>query len=266
MTNSLRWLQKATRTFINYRELLLLLVQKDLKLKYRRSFLGYLWSVMNPLFVMIVLTIVFSKIFSRKITNFPVYLLIGRTFFDFLSEATRQGMSSVVSNASLLKKVYVPRYIFTVARVSSSAVNLLFSLGALAIVMIFTRSVPTWHILFLPVPLCQIYVFCLGLGLFLAATNVFFRDIQYIYNVVMTAWMYMSAIFYPIDILPNKLQWFVKYLNPLYFYISQARSVIQMHELPDNYAIVAGCFSAFATLLLGGWLFRKVQNRFILYI
>ena len=237
MTNSLRWLQKATRTFINYRELLLLLVQKDLKLKYRRSFLGYLWSVMNPLFVMIVLTIVFSKIFSRKITNFPVYLLI-----------------------------YVPRYIFTVARVSSSAVNLLFSLGALAIVMIFTRSVPTWHILFLPVPLCQIYVFCLGLGLFLAATNVFFRDIQYIYNVVMTAWMYMSAIFYPIDILPNKLQWFVKYLNPLYFYISQARSVIQMHELPDNYAIVAGCFSAFATLLLGGWLFRKVQNRFILYI
>ena len=134
----------------NKRELLAQLVRRDIRLKYRRSVLGYLWSIMNPLLIMLVLTAVFSNMFRYDVINYPIYLIIGRSFFDFLSEATRMGMWSIISNASLLKKTYVPRYIFTLASVTSSAVNFIFSLGAIAIVMLVTRTPPSWYIFFLP--------------------------------------------------------------------------------------------------------------------
>ena len=254
------------KTFYHYKDLLVLLVERDVKLKYRRSFLGYLWSIMNPLFIMVVLTLIFSRMFRRSISNFPVYLIVGRACFDFMSEATRQSMQSVTGNASLLKKTDVPRYIFTVARVSSAAVNFMFSLGALAIVLLWTKTLPTWRVIFLPFTLMQLYVFCLGLGLFLAAANVFFRDIQYIYNAVITAWMYLSALFYPVQSLPSKVRWWVTHANPMYLYIDQARSFVMSDKLPPSTSVVGGCVAAALALLIGVWMFHKHQRRFILYI
>ena len=170
--------------FVRFKDLMGQLVSRDLKLKYRRSVLGYLWSVLNPLFIMIIMAIVFSKMFTRaNITNFPVYLMSGQVMFNFMNLSTKSAIQSINGSASLLKKTYVPKYVFTVSKIISGLIDCVFSMGALLIVMLFTGGEFTWRLFLFPLVLAQNFVFTMGLGLFLAATNVFFRDIQYIYNV-----------------------------------------------------------------------------------
>ena len=180
-----------------YKDLVRELVSRDLKLKYRRSFLGYVWSVLNPLLIMLVLTVVFSTMFNKNIDNYPVYLLTGRILYDFLKISTNSAMKSITGNAALLKKTYVPKYIFTLSKVTSDLVNFLFSLAAIFLVMLVTRVQVSWYLLLIPFVALQLYLFSLGMGLFLAQASVFFRDIQYIYGVVLTAWTYLTPIFYP---------------------------------------------------------------------
>lgn len=257
---------KRFAIFYKYKDLLKQLVIKDLKLKYRRSFLGYVWSVLNPLLVMIVMTVVFSTMFSRNIANFPVYLFCGQILFNFMNQSTHQALSSINGNAPLLKKIYVPKYIFTFAKITSGLVDLFFSMGALVIVMLATRAAFSWHFLLFPLVLLQLYVFCLGLGLFLAQANVFFRDIQYIYNAVTTAWLYLTPIFYPIEYLPPNVLWLVKHMNPMYFYIGQFRDLIYYNRLPGHLIILSGCGAAVIMLFIGTWTFLRNQDNFILYI
>ena len=252
--------------FFKYKDLLKQLVSQDIKLKYRRSFLGYVWSVLNPLLVMVVMAVVFSTMFKKSIDNFPVYLFCGQILFNFMSQSTQQAMRSINGNAALLKKTYVPKYIFTFAKITSGLVDLVFSLGALIIVMLVTGASISWHFIFLPLVLLQLYIFCLGLGLFLAQANVFFRDIQYIYNAFITAWLYLTPIFYPIDLLPPKIVWLVKHLNPMYFYIGQFRDLIYNNRFPGPVIFSAGCTAAILMLLIGTGSFLKNQDRFILYI
>lgn len=256
------------RTFGKYKGLILELVRRDLKLKYRRSFLGYLWSVLNPLLTMIVLTLVFSTMFHRNIENYPVYLLTGRTLYDFLKASTTSGMKSVEKNASLLKKVYVPKYIFTFAQITSCLVDTVLALGALLIVMIATRSRFYWQIIMIPTVYIQIYVFCLGLGFLLAELNIFFRDIQYIYSVVTTAWLYLTPIIYPIERLSNipVLQYIITHFNPLYYYVTQFRCYVYYGRFPEPRLILGGCGFAVGMLIIGVYLFQKNKDRFILYI
>ncbi|MBQ2928159.1 MAG: ABC transporter permease [Oscillospiraceae bacterium] len=254
------------REFWKYRDLLILLVEKNVKLKYRRSFLGYLWSVLNPLLTMIVMTIVFSTMFSRSIENFPVYLFCGQLLFNYMSNSTHQATASISANSALLKKTYVPKYMFTLARITSGLVDLFFSLGALVIVMLVTRSRVTWYVLLFPFVLIQLYVFCVGLGLFLAQANVFFKDTQFIYNAVTTAWLYLTPIFYPLEALSDKLVWFIKHCNPMYFYIGQFRDLIYYGRMPGPVIILAGCGAALAMLAIGMLSFMRSKDRFILYI
>lgn len=249
-----------------FRHLLKQLVLKDIKLKYRRSFLGYLWSVLNPLLVMLVMLLVFSHMFRSDIENFPAYLIIGQTLFNFMSEATNQAIFSITGNAALLKKVYVPKYIFTLSKVTSSLVNLLFAMGAMAIVLIASRVQFSPAMLFLPVILTELYVFSLGLGLFLAQGAVFFRDIQYIYAVWITAWTYLTPLFYPMSLLPETIQQGIRLCNPMYHYITQFRQVVLYQSLPDAASLAYGFLLALGFLLFGTWTFLKSQDRFILYI
>ena len=252
--------------FWKYRDLLKLLVTKNIKLKYRRSFLGYLWSILNPLLIMIVMTIVFSTMFSRNIDNFPVYLFCGQLLFNFMNTSTHQAIFYISGNAALLKKTYVPKYIFTVAKVTSGLVDLLFSLGALVIVLIATRAHVTWYALLFPFVLVQLYCFCIGLGLFLAQANVFFKDTQFIYNAVTTAWMYLTPIFYPLEALPGVVVWGIKHFNPMYFYIGQFRDLIYYGRMPGHLIILAGCGAALVMLVIGVWSFMRSKDKFILYI
>ena len=258
--------QYRIETFWQYKDLLIQLVSRDLKLKYRRSILGYLWSILNPLFVMIIMTIVFSTMFSRNIENFPVYLFTGKMLYDFLSTSTRQAMSSVVGNAALLKKTYVPKYIFTLSKVSSSMIDFVLSFGALLIVMIATGAKLYWTFFLFPLVVIQLYIFCCGLGFLLAELNVFFRDIQYIYNAIMTAWMYMTPVFYPIERLPHMLQLFIKGCNPLYYYVAQFRDLVYYGRFPGPRVFWGGWIIAFVMLGFGLMMFKRRQDRFILYI
>lgn len=252
--------------FITFDELLKQLIIRDIKLKYRRSYLGYLWSILNPLMLMVVMVIVFSNLFRFDIPNFPLYLLSGQIIFSFMVEATNMSVSSITGNASLLKKTYVPKYIFTLSKVGSSLVNLLFSLGALVLVMLFTQAEFSWYLLFFPIIILQVFIFSLGLGLWLAAITVFFRDIQYLWGVFVSMWMYLTPLFYPISIIPEEYQTLYKTANPMYWYIEQFRDVVLYAKFPESSSIFVGSLVSVGVLILGAWYFNKKQDEFILYI
>lgn len=263
MMSSLRF---RLHTFLKYKDLLSLLVERDIKLKYRRSALGYIWSILNPLLSMLVMVIVFSHMFSRGIENYPVYLICGNILFNFLRDSSTQAMHSIVSNAAMLKKIYVPKYIFTLSRITSSFVNLLFSLGALLIVMIITRIRFSWINLMMIIPIVELYVFCVGLGLFLAAANVFFRDISNIWNVVTLAWMYLTPIFYSLESTSPMMRRLIPQLNPMYLYVTQMRAFVMSRAWPAPVLIGRGALIAVLMLALGLLVFTRTKDKFILHI
>jgi len=266
MLGSIELFQKRLKNSWQYKDLLKQLVMRDIKLKYRRSFLGYLWSVLNPLLIMLVMTVVFSTMFSRNIENFPVYLFTGQMMFTFMNQSTHQAITSITGNAALLKKTYVPKYIFTVAKITSGLMDFFFSLGALLIVMIATRARFTPYILLVPFVAVQLYIFCVGLGMFLAQANVFFRDIQYIYNAITTAWMYLTPIFYPIETLAEEIRWAIVNFNPMYFYVGQFRALVYSGCMPEVRLVIAGCITSLVMLIVGIKSFLKTQDKFVLYI
>ncbi|MCL2237258.1 MAG: ABC transporter permease [Treponema sp.] len=255
------------RTFFRYRELFFQLVSRDIKLKYRRSFLGYIWSMLNPLLTMLVMYIVFSNLFRFNVVNFPIYLLIGQLLFNFMSGAISQSLTSVLGNAGLLKKVFVPKYIFTMATVTSEFVTFLFSLGALIILFIATSVPLSPRLFFVIIPIIQLYFFCLGFGLFMAQATVFFRDIIYIWSIVSTAWLYLSAIFYPVSILPEWLYNLVTKYNPMYFYITMFRNfTIGTANMGSLDLAIRGAIAAAIMLILGLVTFTRAKKKFILYM
>jgi lipopolysaccharide transport system permease protein len=255
------------RTFSNYRELFFQLVTRDIKIKYRRSILGYLWSVLNPLLTMIVLILVFTNMFSRGVDHFPVYLLTGQLLFSFMVISTSRSLTSVIDNAGLLKKIYVPKYIFTLSTVTSEFVTFFFSLCALLIVFIFTKVPFSPRIFFIFIPIIELYVFCIGLAFFLAQAVVFFRDVIYIWSVITTAWLYLSAIFYPVSILPGKLHYLITNFNPMYFYITMFRNFTIGGAGTGNLNLaIRGAVTAIIFLILGIASFSHNKNKFILYI
>lgn len=260
-------LKYRIRTLFKYKDLILELVRRDLKLKYRRSVLGYVWSILNPLLTMIVLSIVFSKLLGKGIKNYPVFLLTGRMLYDFVKVSTTSAMKSVTGNASLLRKVYVPKYIFTLSKVTSCMVDMVFSMAALLIVMIITGAKFHLTLFVAPLVIVQIYLFSCGLGFFLAQLNVFFRDIQHIYGVVLTAWLYLTPIIYDVERLPAAwLRIFVKVCNPLYYYVAQFRDLVYYGRLPGPRIFWGGWIIAFLMLFIGAWSFQRSKDRFILYI
>lgn len=190
-----------------YIPLLSELIKRDLKIKYRRSFLGYLWSLMNPLLMMWILTLVFSYVFRFDIANYPLYLITGQIVFNFFSESTTIAMSSIINNAALLKKVYLPKVVFPLASIASSFVNMLFSLTAIFIVMLATDVRFSSTLIILPIGLLLLFVFSVGVGLVVSALAVYFRDLFHLYSVLLTALSFATPIFYPVNIIPEDLQY-----------------------------------------------------------
>jgi lipopolysaccharide transport system permease protein len=258
------------KKFFRYRDLLVLLVQRDIKMKYRRSFLGYLWSILTPLLSMMVMAIVFTKMFKRSITNYPLYLICGNILFSFMRESTTQAMHSVIGSAALLKKTYVPKYIFTLSKVTSCMVNFVLSLGALLIVMLATGEPFRWMNLLIIVPIVELYLFCVGLGLLLAASTVFFRDIKNIWSVVTLAWMYLTPIFYFLTNNLGGLGVAIRRFNPMYSYIQQFRYFIMQYVSAYDPVVtklmVRGAVYAVVMLVGGILTFNSTKNKFILYI
>lgn len=261
----MKLLRQRIYGFFKYKPLLKELVKRDIKVRYRHSFLGMVWTILNPLLMMIVLTVVFSNMFSSNIDNFPVYVLIGQIVFNCNTDATTQGMNSIVWNASLIKKVYIPKYLMPMSNVLSCMVNFGFSFFALLLVMLFTKATFYPTLLTVWIPLSYLVVFSFGLSLVLCSINVFFRDMQHLYSVFTTVWMYLSAIFYSVDIVPPTLLPIIQ-MNPLYRFISFFRQIIMDGTFPDLYTnLICACIST-VTVGIGLFLFAKLQDRFILHI
>ena len=259
-------LKGSWNNFYRYRFLLQNLIQRDIKVKYRRSTLGILWSVLNPLLMMFVLTMVFSYFFRFDIENYPVYILSGQLIFNYFTESTSMAMESVIGYAPLIKKVYVPKYIFPLEKVCFSFVNLCFSCIALIVVMLVTGA-PFHPTMILAVyPMVMLFLFSLGVGLFLASSSIFFRDIIHLWSVFTTALMYASAVFYPKSLLDGSIMQFLINLNPVYWYIDAFRQVVLNGQMftPNHILVCALC--AVVALIVGTKVFKKGQDSFILYI
>ena len=250
------------------------LVTKDFKIKYRRSVLGVAWSVLNPLLMMVVMSIVFSTIFGQSRNGsitpemYPLYLIVGNITFSVMSESTNQALMSIIWASSLLKKVKVHRWVFPVQKVLFSLVNFSFSLVAVALVMLFFRVVPTWHLILLPVCLLLLMCFCMGLGMMLSALAVFFRDVMHLWTVVITAWMYLTPIFWTTDYISQMAHWIqvLVVVNPMYNYLQFMRDIFLFNTVPS--ALTFGLCVAWAILALaiGYTVFHKTEHTFILYI
>lgn len=251
--------------FTRYRYLMKQLVSRDFKTKYKRSVLGVLWSFLNPLLTMMVQYIVFSTLFKSDIPNFSVYLLTGIVCFSFFSEATSMSLTSIVGNASLITKVYVPKYIYPLTRVMSSTINFALSLIPLFVVLLITRTPVRPAILLLPFGVGCLFALALGIGMLLAAAMVFFRDTQFLWGVLSMLWMYATPIFYPESIIPSNFTVVFK-MNPLYHIIRFIRIVLIDGVSPEPKAYVLALLVSFVPLLIGAAVFKKTQDRFVLNI
>ena len=197
--------------------------------------------------------------------HFPVYLLCGNVIFTYFSESCGMALTSIVGNAGLITKVYVPKYIYPLTRILSSLINLLISMIPLIAAALITGLLPTpAYILSLYVFVC-LALFCLGMGLFLSAAMVFFRDIQFLWGVLTTIWMYLTPIFYPVSILPENIKTIVE-LNTLYYYVTFVRTCIIDGVSPEPTMYAQCLLYAIAALVVGAWVFKKNQDKFVLYL
>lgn len=251
--------------FTRYQLLFRQLVSRDFKAKYKRSALGLVWSFLNPLLTMIVQYIVFSTLFNSNIEKFPVYLLIGIVFFNYFNEAVSMGMTSITGNASLIKKVYVPKYIYPVSRVISSLINFLLALIPLFLVMIITGTSFRPSLLLLIFDITCLTAFSMGMGLILSTAMTFFQDMQFLWGVISMIWMYFTPLFYPESIIPANIIGIYR-LNPLYQFITFARTCIIKGVSPQPIMYLQCILSAMIVVLLGVFIFKKNQDRFILYL
>lgn len=258
-------MKEYVNTFLHYRFLLGELVKKGIKLKYRRSYLGIVWSLLEPLLTMIVLTIVFGTLFGNKDRTFPVYILTGRLLYSYFSNSTSRALKSVRANAGMIKKVYVPKYIYPLSSVLYNYVIFLISLIVLAIVSVVLGIQPTIYMFQIPIALILVLLLSYGIGMILATIGVFFRDMEYLWSVALMIIMYTCAIFYyPSRLLKSGFAWILKF-NPLYCTISIFRSAMFGEMMNIHYFVYALGFSL-VTILVGMICFKKKQDEFILYI
>ncbi len=273
---------KHKDNFLKYRYLLKELVVKNIKLQYRNSVLGMFWTFLQPLLTMVVLAIVFSNLFgkdSSKVVNYSVYLLSGRLLYEFFTQSTKRAMRSIRTNASIIKKVYVPKYIYPLSVVLSTFVTFLISLSVLAVVILFFNilkvdPVPiTYNMVYAIIPIIIMFVFSLGVGMFLGTLNVFFKDIENFYDVFTLLLFYLTPIVYTVDKLGfenGSWQGMLLKANPLYGIIEMFRAAVlhgdkfvayfSMNQLYYTSAV------AVVALIIGFIVFYKNQDKFILHI
>jgi ABC-2 type transport system permease protein len=256
---------ELTRDIYDYRELIWALAMKELRVRYKRSVLGFVWALLNPLLMMIVLTLVFGTIMRFSIDHYAIFLLSMLLPWTFFTQALTYSVESVVGNADLLKKVHIAKVVFPVAAVVSNIVNFLLSLIPLALLVLVLRFPLHWTWIYLPVPMLGLFLFTLGTSLFLAAINVFFRDISHIIQILLSAWFYFSPIIYSLDFIPAKHRWLFK-LNPMLYVLNGFRLSIYYGLLPQLTSVAMSLACGVAAVLIGYGVFRRYQESFVFYV
>ena len=270
MTN----MKNIIANFKHYWFLMTQLISRDFKVKYKRSVLGVVWSLLYPILLLTVMAIVFSQMFRFQVegVNYIVYLMTGIIMWNYFSEASNTAMTSVVSNFSLINKVYIPKYIFPVAKCIFVGINFVLTLIPwLAIIVLSNFGLGQYpcsfnvYYLLLPYIFLCFFIFTVGVSLFLSCVSVFLRDVFYIYGIVLTMWNYLTPVFYSIEILPATLQTLFKF-NPLYQFLTAAREIVLYGRAPSILVLVLLGVIALVTLAIGAVVFKKNQDKFIYYV
>jgi ABC-2 type transport system permease protein len=252
-------------TLLRYRDLLWYLVIRDLKVRYRRSVIGFTWTMLQPLLTMIVLQVVFSSVFRFEVRNYPVYALSGILFWNFFSQSVVSSMNSLRTNAGLLRKLPIPKAVFPVAAVASGVVNLLLALLTLLGLLIVTGHPLRPSLLFLPVAILLAALFTLGAGLLLSPLAAFFSDVVEMVTVAMTLMLYLTPIFYPMAIVPERFRWVVRY-NPIRSVLEVFRDPIHYGKIPPLSHLGVTLAITLLALAVGVYAFRKSSHRIAFYV
>ena len=241
------------------------LVKRDFKKKYKRTVLGMFWSMLSPLMQLFVMALVFTRFFGREMPHYIIYLFSGNLIFSYFNEATNQGMEALEHNAHIFSKINVPKYLFVFSKNVSSLINFALSLCIYFVFVIADGIGLHWNFLMLVFPVACLLVFNLGMGMILSALHVFFKDIKYLYGIFTQLLMYLSAVFYTLDMFEPAIQKLF-YLNPVYSYISYFRTIVLDGAIPPlwHHGI---CFGyAFLAALTGFWIYHKNNYKFLYYI
>lgn len=241
------------------------LVKRDFKKKYKRTILGFLWSMLSPLMMLGVMSFVFNQFFGRTIEYYVLYILAGQIVFAYFSESTNAGMVSLLNNSSIFSKINVPKFLFVLSRNVSALINFLLTV-VIFLCFVFAYGIsPDWRMLLIFYPIICLIIFNYGIGLILSALYVFFRDIQYLYSLLLQIVMYGSAIFYSIDMLSISYQT-VFYFNPLYLYITFMRDVVIYNKIPELWFVALCGLYALMAIILGLSIYKKYNYKFVYYI
>ena len=259
-------MKKYIKGFFDYRFLLSELVKRGIRLKYRKSYLGIVWSLIEPLMTTAVLVVVFGALFDRlKDQTFATYIMCGRLTYTFFQNGTKGASKAIRGNASMIKKVYVPKYLYPLSNVFYNFIIYLISLVVLVPVLIISHLAPSLRMWKLIPAIVMLLILTIGVGMILSVLDVFFRDIEYLWNVLLMIIMYLSAIFYPIErIEKHHLMWLL-HLNPLYCIINLFRGGL-MHYSNSlweyGYPFIFGliCF------VIGFIGMKRKQDEFILHL
>ena len=253
------------RGIIQYRELIWALAVKELTVRYKRSILGFLWALLNPILFMLVLTVVFSKILVTAQPHYAIFLLSMLVPWTFFSQSLSYAAESIVGNADLIKKVRVAKLVFPVAAVVSNLINLMLSFIPLILIVLVMRHPFYWTWLYLPVPIVALAILTLGATFFFATANVYYRDVAHILQIVLQVWFYLTPIIYSLDFFPAKYRIFFK-LNPVIYVLNGFRLGVYYGLLPTLESVIASFVCAFLALYFGFRLFRKHQDEFVFYV
>jgi ABC-type polysaccharide/polyol phosphate export permease len=258
------------RDTVRYRELIWVLAVKELQVRYKRSVLGFVWALLHPLLMMVILTLVFSSVMRiAGVRDYAVFLICTLFPWTFFGQAVAYGVESIVGNAALLKKVAIPKFVFPMAAVLANLINFLLSLIPLALLLLFLRFPfhKTWA--YLPVPMLALVLFTLGCCFFFATANVYFRDMAHIVQIILSAWFYFSPIIYSLDFVPAQFHLIFR-LNPMLYILNGFRLAIYGDGitglLPSGASVALSLGSGMLALLVGYWIFRSQQDKFIFYL
>jgi ABC-type polysaccharide/polyol phosphate export permease len=249
---------------LKYRELIVQLTRRDILTRYKRSVLGIAWTMLNPLGMMLVLTFAFSQIFRFEMErSYSIYVLSGLITWNFLSQTTTACMNSLVWGGGLFQRIYMPRSTFAISSMVTGTINWFFALVPLMAIMLFTEGAIPWTVLTVPLSMLLTFAFSLGVGLFLSAIGIYFPDVVEMYQIVLTAWMYITPVIYPENIIPPDLQWILK-INPMYYLVKLFRLAVFDGRLPTLAELIPAVMIALGTLVLG-WIFFTYRSKDFAY-
>lgn len=261
----MRIVTDLVRDSYRYRELIWALALRELKIRYKRSVLGFLWALLNPALLMIVLSVVFSKVLISNIPHYGIFILSTLLPWTFFSQCLAYAVDSIVSNGDLIKKVAVSKSVFPLAAVVSNMINLLLSIIPLALIVLVMghQFFPTWA--FLPVPIIALMIFTAGATFFFATANVYYRDVAHIVQILLQVWFYVTPIIYPLSIFPEKYRWMFQ-LNPLIYVLNDFRLAVYYGQMPRPQSVAASFACGLLSLFIGFAIFRKNQENFVYYL